>query len=113
MQRGAFFLQVNFHHFLGVVPGAAGVGHVKGLEQAEGGDRDQIAGKQVGVKTGKGNGEAENHHKDVKHAFLRVDGADSDHFLGIFDRSRLIGVELDVFLDIGDRAVSAGRNRLH
>jgi len=38
MERGAFLLQLDFHNFLGVVPGAAGVGHKNCLIQAEDGD---------------------------------------------------------------------------
>ena len=48
MQCGALGLQLDLHDLLRVVPGAAGIGHEDGLVQAEEGDRDQIADKEVG-----------------------------------------------------------------
>ena len=113
MQRRAFFFQVNLNHFFGIIPSAAGIGHIQSLEQTKGCDRNQIAGKQIRIETGKSNGKAENDHKDVKHPLLRIDSADFNHFLGIFDRSGLVGVEFDMLFDVGNRTVGAGRNGLH
>ena len=41
---GAFLAQVHFDDFLGVVPGATGVGHEDGLEQTE--ERDARSGSR-------------------------------------------------------------------
>ena len=49
-----FCLQLDLDDLLGVVPGAAGVGHEDGLEQAEERDRDQVADEEVRLEEGEG-----------------------------------------------------------
>ena len=49
-----FSLQVHFDELLGVVPGAAGVGHVNGLEQAEHRDGNQVGDEEVRVEKSEG-----------------------------------------------------------
>ena len=50
VERRALFLQVDFDNLLRVVPRAAGVGHVDGLEEAEAGDGNQVGDEEVGVR---------------------------------------------------------------
>ena len=53
---GAFLAQFDFDDFLGVVPGAAGVGHEDGLEQAEGRQADQEADEEKRLHAGERQG---------------------------------------------------------
>src|SRR5207249_2454059 len=84
MQVSAFLAKVHFHDFLGIVPSAAGIGHENRLEQAEEGDADQIANKEIGIEKRQRQRKAENHDEDVPHAFLRVLGADAHDLLAVF-----------------------------
>ena len=54
VERRAFLLQFDFDDFLGVVPGAAGVGHEDGLVEAEDGDGEQVADEEEGLDEGEG-----------------------------------------------------------
>ena len=99
MQRRAFFAKVDFYDLLGVVPCAAGIRHKQRLVQPEDRNRNQIARKQIRIKARKRNRERENHDKDVEHAFLRIQRADTHHFLRIFLGGRLFARKLDVLLD--------------
>ena len=67
--------------------------------------------KKYGLKNGRPSAKAEDDDEDVAHAFLRIDGADVDDFLAVVDR-RGVPVELDVFLDVDDRAIGAGDDGL-
>ena len=108
VQGRALRLQVRLDDLLGVVPGAAGVGHEDGLVEAEDGDGDQVADEEVLVQAGEGQGGEEDGEEDVEHALLRVLRADRHHLLAVLDgglgRAR---VELDVALDELHGAVGA------
>ena len=106
-------MQIDFNHFLGIVPGTAGICHIQSLKQTKDRYRNQIAGKQRCIKAGKGNRKREDDDENVQHAFLRINRADFDHALGILNRRCLVGIQLDVLLNVVDRAISTGRNRLH
>ena len=80
-----FSLQIDLDELLGVVPRAAGVGHVDRLEQAEHGDRDQVGDEEVRVEEREGQREAEDHDEDVPHARLGVLRADPDDRLRVLD----------------------------
>ena len=105
-------LQLDFDDFLGVVPGAAGVGHEDGLVQAEDGDREQVADEEERLDEGEGERGEEDGDEDVEHALLRVLGADFDDLLAVGDAGGGCAVELDVGLDEFDRAVGAGGDGL-
>ena len=112
VKRRALFLQVDFNDLLRVVPCAAGVCHVDGLEEAEAGDGNQIRHKEVGVQQREGERHEQDRDKDVPHALLRILGADLHNRLGILD----IGfglVQVHVLLDKLDRPVRTGGHRLH
>src|SRR5205807_1819033 len=113
VQLGAFLLQLDLHDFLGVVPGAAGVGHEDGLIQAEDGDRDQVADEEERFYEGERQRDKENAEKDVEHAGLRVLGADFNNLFAVGHRRFLHAFQLDVALDEFHRAISAGSHRLH
>ena len=53
-----FSLQIDLDELLGVVPGAAGVGHVDRLEQAEHRDGNQVGDEEVRVEEGEGERDA-------------------------------------------------------
>ena len=72
VQRRAFLLQLDFDDLLGVVPGAAGVGHEDGLVEAEDGDGDQVADEEERLDEREGQRGEENGDEDVEHALLRV-----------------------------------------
>ena len=112
VQRRPFLLQFDFDDFLGVVPGAAGVGHEDGLVETEDRDRDQVADEEERLDEGEGQRGEEDGQEDVEHALLRVLGADFDDLLAVGDRSLLHALQLDVGLDEFDRAVGAGGHRL-
>ncbi len=113
VQLGALLLHVGFHDLLGVVPGAAGVGHEDGLIQTEHGDGDQVADEEERLEEGEGQRTEEHGQEDVDHALLRVLRADADHLLAVFDvGAALFGIELDVFLDELDRPIGAGGHGL-
>ncbi len=90
MQLGSLFLQVDLDELLGVVPGAAGVGHEDRLEQAEQRDRDQVADEEERLEQGERQGAAEHHEEDVEHALLGVLRADLDDFLAVGDFDALV-----------------------
>ena len=123
MQRSAFLLHIYLDHLFGIIPAAAGISHENRLEQAKHGDRDQVSNEQSycfctsfwRCQAGKGHGKRKEGDKDVKHPVLRVLGADPHHFFGIFDRSLLTGIliQLDILLDILYRSVSPGSHRLN
>src|SRR3712207_7212739 len=50
--RSTLFPYTTLFRSLGVVPGAAGVGHVDRLEQPEDGDGDQVGHEEVRVEEG-------------------------------------------------------------
>jgi hypothetical protein len=52
VQRRALLLQLDLDDLLGVVPGAAGVGHEDRLVEAEERDRDQVADEEVRLEEG-------------------------------------------------------------
>ena len=112
MERRALFLQVDFDHFLRVVPRAAGVGHVDGLKEAEAGDGNQIGDEEVRVQQREGERDGNQCDEDVPHPLLRILGADPDNRLGILDIGfRLVQVHRP-FNEL-DRPVRAGGDRLH
>jgi len=53
MQRGPFLFQLDFYDFLGVVPGASGIGHEDGLIKAGNGDGQEIADEKEWIEEGK------------------------------------------------------------
>src|ERR1017187_2476077 len=112
MQRGAFGAKFGLDHLLGVVPGAAGIGHEEGLVQTEQGDGDQIADEEVRFEEGERKGGEEDHQEDVQHALLRILRADGHHLLGIGHGSLLGAFEPDVLLDELDGAVRVGGDGL-
>src|SRR6185312_1214403 len=99
MQGRALLLELDFHDFLGVVPCAAGVSHEDGLIEAEDCDGDQIADEEERLHKSKSQRSEEHSQEDVEHTFLRVLGADFDHFLAVFDGGFLYALKLDVGLD--------------
>ena len=54
-----FAAKFGLDDLLGVVPGAAGVGHEDGLEQAADGDADQVADEEELVREGRRQGAEE------------------------------------------------------
>ncbi len=96
VERGAFGLEFGLDDFLGVVPGAAGVGHEDGLVEAEEGDGDEVADEEEGSDEGEGEGGEEDGEEDVDHAFLGVLGADADDFFGVGDGGFFGAFEVDV-----------------
>ena len=54
VERRALLLQLDLDDLLGVVPGAAGVGHEDRLEEAEERDRDQVADEEVRLEEREG-----------------------------------------------------------
>ncbi len=113
MQRSAFHLQLNFHNFLGIVPGAAGVRHEDGLVETEDRNGNQVADKEKRLNKGKSQRGEEHSQEDIEHALLRVLGADLHDFLAVFNRRFLHALKLDVLFDELHRAVSSGGYRLH
>ena len=107
MQRRTFLLQLRFDDFLCIVPGAARVGHEDRLEQAEQRNRDQVADEEVRLEESERQRGKEHGQEDVKHALLRILGADFDHLLRIRDGSLGGAFELDVRLNELHRAVGA------
>ncbi len=85
MQGRAFLLQDDLHHFFGIVPGAARVGHEDGLVQAEDGNGHQVADEEIGFNKSKRQRGEEDRKENVEHSLLRVLGADFHHFLAVFD----------------------------
>ena len=112
MQRRPFLPQVDLDHFLGVVPGPAGIGHEDGLIKAEQRDGHQAADQQVGIKARKGKDAAEDGQKEVDHAFLREAGADLDDFPAVLDRGPVAALKLDVVLDELDGVIRPGADRV-
>src|SRR5579859_5654273 len=111
MKRGAFLFQVHFHNLFSVVPGAAGIGHENGLEQAEERDTHEVADEEIGVEERQGEREGKNDDEDVNHAFLRINGADFDDPFTVGDRGLGL-VEVEMFLDEHDATIGAGDDRL-
>src|SRR5450432_1828231 len=107
VQRRALLLEVDLDELLGVVPGAARVGHEDGLEETEEGDRDQVADEEERLEAREGERAEEDGEKDVEHALLRALRADLDDLLAVGDAGLLRAVELDVPLDELDGAVGA------
>src|ERR1022692_3348540 len=112
MQFGALHVQLGLDNFLGVVHGAPGVGHEDGLEQAEYGDRDQVADEVERLEEREGQRGEEHGDKDVEHALLRVLRADGHHLLGVGYGGLLGALQLDMLLDEFHRAICAGGDRL-
>src|SRR5207302_10360980 len=67
MQRAALLLQLGLDDLLGVVPGAARVGHEHRLVEAEERDRDQVADEEVGLEEREGQRGEEDREEDVEH----------------------------------------------
>ena len=112
MERRAFLVEVDLNDLLGIVPCAAGVRHIDGLEEAEAGDRDQIRNEEVGVEQRESERNGHQSDKDVPHPFLSVLGADFDNRLGIL----YIGCclfHVHVLFNELDGPVSPSGNRLH
>ncbi len=99
-------LQLDLNHFLGIVPGATGVGHEDGLVETEDGDRHQVADKVIRLHESKSQRGEEHGQKDIEHAFLRVLGADLHYLLAVFNGGFRHAIQLDVFLDELHRAIS-------
>src|SRR5687767_11453121 len=99
MQVGAFHLQFRFDNLLRVIPGAAGVGHEDGLEQAEQRNGDQIADEEKRFEKRKRKRREENTEENVEHPLLRILRANLDHLAAVFDRSLGDALEPDVGLD--------------
>src|ERR1700722_17854457 len=112
VQRRALLLQLDLDDLLGVVPGAAGVRHEQGLEEAEERDRDQVPDEEERVEERERQGAEEDDQEDVEHSLLRVRRADLDDLLAVGDRRLGRSVQLDVRLDVLDRAVRAGAHGL-
>ena len=81
MQLGALFLQIDLNQLLGIVPGAAGVGHRDRLEQAEHGNGNEVSNEEVRVEEREGERDRHERDEDVPHAALGILGADADHRL--------------------------------
>ena len=114
VQRRALLLEVDLDHLLGVVPGAAGVGHEDRLVEAEERDRDQVADEEERLEAGERQRREEHRQEDVEHALLRVLGADLDHPLAS-RRPRPSWPSASrrmLLLDELDGAVGAGGDRL-
>ena len=111
MKRRSFHFQIHLHDFLGVVPGATGIGHENCLEQAEERDGDEIADEKVGVEKCQRKREAENHNEDVPHAFLGVHCANADDFFAVGFRGSG-GIQLHVVLNVNHGAIGPGDHRL-
>src|SRR5688500_16821785 len=97
---------MDLDYFLRVVPRTAGIRHEYGLEQAEESDADEIADEEVGIENRQRQRHTKNHDENVDHPFLRIDRADADYLFAVGD-GRGPGVELDVVLDVDDRAIRA------
>ena len=93
----ALRLQLGLDDLLGVVPGAAGVGHEDGLEQAEQRDRDQVADEEERLDERERQRGEEHRQEDVEHALLRVLRADLDHLLAVGDRGLLASISSLMF----------------
>src|ERR1043166_118786 len=113
MQRRALLLELDFHDLLCVVPCASSVCHEDRLIQTEDRNRDQIADEEERLYKGERKSREENRQEDIKHSFLRILGTNLNDFLAVFDRSFLDAFELDVVLDVLDRAISASGHCLH
>ena len=111
MEISALLAEIHLDYFLGVVPGAARIGHENSLEQPEECDPNQIADEEIRIKERQGQREAEDHDEDVPHPFLGIFSADAHHLFAVLVRRRL-GVEPHIFLDINHRAIRAGHHRL-
>ena len=81
-------------------------------EEPEGRQTDQEPDEEERFDEGEAEGNEEDDQEDVEHSRLGVLGADFHDALGIFGGSLLAAVELDVFVDEGDRAVGAGGDGL-
>src|SRR5260370_17766892 len=112
MQRRALLLQFDFHDFLRVVPGAAGVGHEDGLIQTESGDGNEVANEKEGFKERKRQRGEKHRDENVEHALLRVFRADLHDFLAVGDACSFNAFELDVGFDEFYRPISAAGPRL-
>ena len=112
MQWCAFLLQLDFHDFLGVVPGASRVGHEDGLIQTESGDGNEIADKKERLDECKRQRGEKYSNENVEHPFLRVLRADFHNFLAVRDARRRSAFQLDVGLDEFHGTIGAGSDRL-
>ena len=102
---------VNFDDLLRVVPCATCVGHEERLIEAEERHRDEVTNEEERIKERQTQREEEDHHEDVDHALLRVNGANLDDFLRVLNAGFRLG-EIDVLLDKDHRAVCTRDNRL-
>src|SRR6185503_7062272 len=106
-------LQINFDHFLGVVPSSSSVCHKDGLIKSENRNRNQIANEKERLEESKSQGRKEHAQENIEHAFLRVLSADFDYLLTVRHRSFFDAFQFDVGFDEFNRSVSAGGNRLN
>jgi hypothetical protein len=67
--RGCPWLELDLDELLGVVPGAAGVGHEDGLVEAEDRDRDQVADEEERLEEGEGQRREEDPRKMLNMPF--------------------------------------------
>src|SRR5437667_8284493 len=107
VERGALLFELDLNDLLGVVPGAAGVGHENGLIQAKNGDGEKVADKKEGLDESEGQRGKKYRDENVQHAFLRVLRANLDDFLAVCDAGGSGSFELDVGFDEFNSAVSA------
>src|SRR5262245_31196676 len=112
MELGALRLEFDLDNFLRVVPGAPGVGHEDGLEQAEERDGNQVADEEKRLEERKGEAGEKHGQEDVEHPALRVQRADLDYLLAVRHRRLLDPVEADISLDELDSAVRSGADGL-
>ena len=112
VQGRALLLELHLDDLLGVVPGAAGVGHEHRLVETEQRDRDQVADEEVRLQEREGQRGEEHGQEDVEHALLRVLRADLHDLLAVGHRGLGRALQPDVGLDELHRTVGAGRDGL-
>ena len=112
MQRRSFLLQIYFDNFLGIVPGAACVGHKDSLVQAEDRDGDQISNEVKRLNKSKCQRCKKDRKKDIEHALLRILRAYLHNLLAVGNRGFLDPFKPNVGFDELDRAVGAGGHSL-
>jgi len=112
VQRASLLLQLHLHDLLRVVPASAGIRHVDRHVEPEHRDRDQVADKEDRVEAGECKRQREDDRKDVDHPVLGILRADFHNGIAVLGGCPVRVAELDVALDVIDRAVGAGGHRL-
>src|ERR1700730_2119895 len=112
VQRRVFLFQIDFYNLLRVVPGAARIRHEDRLIQTKDRNRDQVTNEEEGINKSERESREEHSQEDIKHALLRILGADLHDLLTVFHRSFLNAFETNVRLDELNRAIGAGGNGL-